>query len=753
MTLSRLLFSEAELHLTKEGFSGSRRWLSASLPAPPPPQKKALKKSESTKEKRTEDVLSFVERYREEHSGLFPKISEVYKAVGGSYKILKGIFSEFQEKYLHCDPTPRGEETAFTKPCPKENLNESMNEMSSSSGQTKQCVKVFNETTSSSTTNIKVLTESSLVPPVDEKPPIQDQDSLKIEVVMADMKNIESELNTRKMDFKQRKHLSGSKTRHTNNVDIQQCEDSRVKMSHNTSSLHNLIKGLQNGPKSTVETTSVVSKQTSLGTGNSEGLGSVKEELLERRDMSGTKGSSVLEKENNRSQLFDVLNQIKTKPGNSVDDVTKTNDSNISMHNNMIREENGARNRDPYAELSNIFSPIITKSEKRPCPNTGSWADTLPNKKNSSFKALDFLSETIKDVRGVADVLSKGGINEKVIADEDSDSDTAAFEYLDSKSAAVAPIPISKEKSKYGLFVSFLDKTISVSDVCRAFDGCGTQHEVSFTSKKLAQFNCANVFFKAEQGLKNALNNTDPVICNTDVVARPMASLLSKRLIVHADLVVQDPDFPANLLKYPSRSVAIKGLTENLPFNHLRSALGLWGPISGVAIGKSNSSLYVEFETEESKERVLEAASVTVLGKKLQIYRVHAPKTTVVRVFKVNSQTDERKIQEISNKFSDGKVKRVVQRGTDIFDVHFKLSELPKMLKILNSLNGLVVDQSQWVVQPATFFPVGIIQSLWDDPHGRKQVQDIFNNLCMKVNGDSSRNSFGLWSTVKTAVE
>lgn len=69
------------------------------------------------------------------------------------------------------------------------------------------------------------------------------------------------------------------------------------------------------------------------------------------------------------------------------------------------------------------------------------------------------------------------------------------------------------------------------------------------------------------------------------------------------------------------------------------------------------------------------------------------------------------------------------------------------------SLNGLVVDQSQWVVQPATFFPVGIIQSLWDDPHGRKQVQGIFNNLCMKVDGDSSRNSFGLWRTVKTAVE
>jgi hypothetical protein len=96
--------------------------------------------------------------------------------------------------------------------------------------------------------------------------------------------------------------------------------------------------------------------------------------------------------------------------------------------------------------------------------------------------------------------------------------------------------------------------------------------------------------------LKNALDNTDPVICNSDVVVRPMASHLPKRLRIHDDMLVQDPDFPENLLKYPSRSVAIKGLMDNLHFDHLRCALGLWGPVSGVAIGQSNSSVYVEFE-------------------------------------------------------------------------------------------------------------------------------------------------------------
>jgi hypothetical protein len=59
-------------------------------------------------------------------------------------------------------------------------------------------------------------------------------------------------------------------------------------------------------------------------------------------------------------------------------------------------------------------------------------------------------------------------------------------------------------------------------------------------------------------------------------------------------------------------------------------------------------------------------------------------------------------------------------------------------------LNGLVVDQSQWNAQPATFIPVEIIQSLCDVPQGRKQVQEIFRNLCMKVERDSSINSFDL---------
>lgn len=440
-------------------------------------------------------------RYREEHPGLFPKITEVHKAVGGSYNILKGIFSKFQETFLQrsADPMPQGQQEAFTKPHLSEELNESMNEISSTSEQMKQCAEVFNETTSiSSSTEIDGLTKNSLAPPVDEKPPNLHLDSLKIDVVMADRKHIDSELSTKERDFKQRKHLSGSETRCTSTVDAQQSEDLRGVP--NTRYLCNVIKGLQNGPKSTVETTSVDSKESTvvLGTDTGERPVSVKEELLERRDLNGINGGSVLEKDNKMFNLFDVFKQIKSKPENGVDGTAKTNDA--SVHNTMIREENGARNGDDYNRIRDIFSQIITKTEKQTGTNTGSWAHTLPNKKSpgsSYIKALNILSDKTKYVGGITDVLSQEGRNEKLTEKNDTDSDIAAIEYLDSQPAIVGPTPIPKDRSKYGLFVSFLDKTTTVSDVYYAFDGCGPLHEVHFTpSRKLDRYKCANVFFK-----------------------------------------------------------------------------------------------------------------------------------------------------------------------------------------------------------------------------------------------------------------
>lgn len=49
------------------------------------------------------------------------------------------------------------------------------------------------------------------------------------------------------------------------------------------------------------------------------------------------------------------------------------------------------------------------------------------------------------------------------------------------------------------------------------------------------------------------------------------------------------------------------------------------------------------------------------------------------------------------------------------------------------SLNGKVVDDSQWVVQPATVYPPEILRALWSQPDGRKHVKAIIHNLLQKI--------------------
>lgn len=88
-------------------------------------------------------------------------------------------------------------------------------------------------------------------------------------------------------------------------------------------------------------------------------------------------------------------------------------------------------------------------------------------------------------------------------------------------------------------------------------------------------------------------------------------------------------------------------------------------------------------QSEESKERALALATVSVLGKKLMIHRIDAPKTTVVRISRVNPLISGiTSIQNICESY--GQVKRIIGRDIDTFDVHFKLSEYSNMVKILN---------------------------------------------------------------------
>ncbi|KAF5939186.1 hypothetical protein HYC85_023445 [Camellia sinensis] len=78
---------------------------------------------------------------------------------------------------------------------------------------------------------------------------------------------------------------------------------------------------------------------------------------------------------------------------------------------------------------------------------------------------------------------------------------------------------------------------------------------------------------------------------------------------------------------------------------------------------------------------------------------IDAPRTTVVKISNLYSAEAKKKLFSICRSY--GKLKVVVFRHKEIRDVHFMLFEWPNMLKILNRLNGLKVDDCRIIAQPA----------------------------------------------------
>ncbi|KAG1353956.1 putative COP1-interacting protein 7 [Cocos nucifera] len=342
-------------------------------------------------------------------------------------------------------------------------------------------------------------------------------------------------------------------------------------------------------------------------------------------------------------------------------------------------------------------------------------------------------------------------ILESQLLSEASDSDIAAFDYPEPESKDEVALSTQLQnldaflKEGTGnyenrLLVKFLLKAAKTKDIGHAFRDCGQINEIRVVRTRIEnRYNYAYVCFKTEEGLIKALSKTDVAVCGADVVVEAASPIE-----FHSRLSNMEPakhgDFPAAFLQNPTRTVMVKGLPKNTPFYQLKHALSFWGRISGLTMGSTGSSVYVEYESEESKEMALAVATVFVLGKKLMIYRIDAPKTTVVRISRVNHRTGITKIQNICESY--GQVKRIIGRDVDTFDVHFKLSEYGNMVEILNRLNGKVVDHHKWVAQPATVIPAEILQTLWSKPQGRKYVHNLIKNLCRKIeekNIDTSR--------------
>lgn len=282
--------------------------------------------------------------------------------------------------------------------------------------------------------------------------------------------------------------------------------------------------------------------------------------------------------------------------------------------------------------------------------------------------------------------------------------------------------------------IKFVNVKATEQDVCVGFKGCGAITKVVFPSVISTNYKVAHIYFESKKGKQKALKCSDAVIRNVAVVEATFPPKGRERMCI-PDLIGH-PEVPTSLVKHPSRTVMIKELKHNVSFHDIEEALVFCeSNITGIFFGSSSSVAYVEFETVEGKEIAIAKHSLIMLGETLSILRIDAPRTTIVRIsnIPVPSRT---KVISFCKKL--GQTRLFFTKAFGVMDVHFKFAEWPRMLEIINRLNGIEVDGQQLVAKPAPIYPPDVLKVLWSQPEGRKHLKTTFNSLLQKVGGGST---------------
>ena len=87
-------------------------------------------------------------------------------------------------------------------------------------------------------------------------------------------------------------------------------------------------------------------------------------------------------------------------------------------------------------------------------------------------------------------------------------------------------------------------------------------------------------------------------------------------------------------------------------------------------------------QKEDAKDMALAKHTIHIQGKKRSIFRVDVPRTTVIRILNFDYSNGCQKIEKICDSY--GQVVNLFLRHSVTVDVHFKISEWPNMLNILN---------------------------------------------------------------------
>ncbi|KAL8121921.1 hypothetical protein AgCh_018596 [Apium graveolens] len=282
---------------------------------------------------------------------------------------------------------------------------------------------------------------------------------------------------------------------------------------------------------------------------------------------------------------------------------------------------------------------------------------------------------------------------------------------------------------QYKVFVKFLPEDAGEQELFTLFKkfDAGLKIELSAAGKN--RYKTASLYFKAWAGMQNALQATDLHLRGCNIALE--AAGQSKHITIPS--LIGDPDAPAALIKNPMRTVAIKQLTYKISPRHIEEALAFCeSNISGFFLGSSDSVAYVEFETEDGKDRALAKQSIVVFGNRLFIYRVDAPRTTIVRI-KTTIPNVSKHI-EIFRTF--GSIRNCHQRSRTVLDLHFSITEWPNMLQILNKINGMQVDGVKLIAEPAPIVPSDVLFQIYSEPEGRKHVNNNMLRLLQKLEGN-----------------
>ncbi|KAF8388250.1 hypothetical protein HHK36_026916 [Tetracentron sinense] len=473
-------------------------------------------------------------------------------------------------------------------------------------------------------------------------------------------------------------------------------------------------------------------------------------DLFVRKKMETRATEEVNGKMNDMSTLERSLDYLRETSG---EDSTRRFDINVILDRIMELPREPSQTTPHDHSISNKTDQLNNGVVLRPrSPAVGSLQQVDKGRQkllngHTICKGYNQFDETNEEPSTKA-LFDKFGLQSTSKGESGSDSDVAAFDYINSEPSPQVPIPLppskgmskknpdpflftEKGKDQNIILVRLLQKYVQHSDIVTAFEDCGPIDRIYWNPFiKENKFKDAYVYFKTKEGLQKALDKTDASVGSSDVIIEATSSTSMPHKITHPNLI-GDPDVPAALVKNPTRTVMIKQLTHDLPSRHLRGAFSFCGArISRFIMGLSSTVAYIEFETEDAKEKAIAAYSVSVLGKQLLIFRIDAPRTTVIRISNMCPRSKAGRVHNICSSY--GRIRKLIHRNADTIDVHFKLSEWPNMVTILNSLNGRVVDNYRWIAQPATRIPAEILWSLWSRPDGRRHVQALILSFLRK---------------------